>query len=1135
MEALSLTDDLRVGAHAGLDPAVAEAWGNMQDRLRELEGLSNGPKYDPNLQPGGVLASLDRIQNSHSKGSPRWNKVKEIFSGTLDVIQTVGGMVADAASQVFAPAAQCYNAINFVIGAWQEYQSVFDVLKDLFQECTKFLNRLREYVRGGMDKGMSNITCRALKHFVDICERAVRLRTSRRFKAMTVIRIAFLSKNEFRDLMDEMNKITKEEVEQATARIYGNTQESAGFVKMNHKLLQDEAEERAQDRQETKDKTRLLETLAFDRNSASWDNSRGEPNPIWRTTYQNIRQQQVPRSGEWLFAHPAFTAWEGKGDAPVLGIVGGESSGKSYLVSSAIHRLHSAESSKALSSRRLVAFYFLNSKSADTWVKDVGKSIIWQFADSDASYLQSAALACEKRGAIDPQDLLVRLLLDNAEELKKVDATFYLVINKIGGSDDHVDDTLVAFLQRVLQSRRRSVRVLFTATEATMKKLVQKKIDCPVISMSLNTDDISKYIENRLDRIDVLSNLENSDVVHAHRKIHSKLLDTSEGNYYTINTLLSEITDLDYVEQMIEILDGPRDSLGARIDKDIRRLEQSRTVHELKEINTVILWIMFAREPLTAEKMKAVLRFEMDATSLRPLEERLSQKFLLFEVNNEGYVGFRSEQIIEKIPERGHNAADRRNDETVVQESEVAVVRHFLKTVCPPQLMQKLELEDHFQNKLKGEQEKIYQDDPNTAHFKLAQACLKVLASDSAESFKVLRGYAARNLIFHMSETQLGLVDREMRGRVGLDLVALFRDGRAIDNLFWALKETPRLPDWFFLRQTAEMVFRWLKDTSPRVQSDKDGRWLRALLATENSHEKPIITLVEPAIIRMAESCFREQSTPQNAIAAFHIVSNFLSTFNILPSDTDRNGIETWCLRNLQVTKPDSLWHTQMAFILWGSREKAASEARCREALEMDDHNWRASFLLALNLEGDVEAKRIFKHLIHRYKHDPSWMKQHKAYFAEMTYRLGRWYWKDDQPDKAIEQYITFAEQGTDQYMFHLDILAALYSKEDWDTMAVIIEKLRSSSRLIPMAITMEDNGRNGDFDLMILQLVMHTEDYQLLDDVYPEAIAVSVKAKNYRASFHFRRAYARGLGAKSPGENRQKGGAVEGRNHHDG
>jgi hypothetical protein len=199
-----------------------------------------------------------------------------------------------------------------------------------------------------------------------------------------------------------------------------------------------------------------------------------------------------------------------------------------------------------------------------------------------------------------------------------------------------------------------------------------------------------------------------------------------------------------------------------------------------------------------------------------------------------------------------------------------------------------------------------------------------------------------------------------------------------------------------------------------------------------------------------------------------------------------------------------------MACVLWRSREKAASQARCREALKIDEHNWRASFLLALNLNNDVEAKTILKHLIRHYRHDAAWMKENKSYFAEMIYRLGRWYWKDDQPDKALEQYMAFAEQGTDQNMFYLDILASLYSKEDWESMAAIIGKLQSSSNLVPMAITMEAERRNEEFDLMLLQLVIHTRDHQILDDVYQAAITISAKAKNHRA-------YARALYAKSP------------------
>jgi hypothetical protein len=764
--------------------------------------------------------------------------------------------------QVFAPAAPCFNAVNFVICAWQEYQSVYDTLNGLFKECTRFLTRLEEYARGGMNKPMSNIVCRALKHFVDICDRAVMLRTSRWFKTKTAIRISFLSRNEFRDLMDLMEDITTEEARQAVATIYGNTQETNQNVKINTQLLVEEAEDRELTKQETKDKARVLEALAFDPKSRAWDPVKGEPSPTWRTTYQNILQQRVPGTGEWLFKHHDFTAWADKGDKPILGIVGGEATGKSFLIASAIHHLRNQDPSKNPSSRRLVGLYFLDSRKVDSRPEGLGKSIIWQFALSDASYMRAAAAACSK-GAIDPKELLTRLLT-NKDELEGIDITFFIVINKIGGSDNTVDDALVAFLKKVPQMEKKSVRILFSATGETVNKLTKSGLRFPTIAMNSTTEDLSKYIDSKLNKMD--------HVAPIRRKVQDRLL--AKGNYYLINNGIQEISRLDYAEEVFDFLDGRHESLTDRINKDIQELNTHRTDRELKEINTVIRWITFARERMTVEKMKAVLQFGKEATSLRPLEERLTQKFLLFEIDNDGYVAFRSDQIADKIKERSRNISKREKDNKVVQNSEVDIVRHFFKTVCPPNLIDKLELEKYFEAKLRGGKDNIYLEDPNTANFELAKACLQVLASDGTDRLKVLRGYAARNLIHHMSEAQLGVIDCGLKEKAGRDLVKLFHNGPAIDNLFWAKEETPQLPRWFLDQDAVNVVCQWLKEASTLIKhGDKEEKWLHEVLAEEGNTMQ---ALVEPSIIRMAENCFRMEANPENTSAAFRIVGGFL-------------------------------------------------------------------------------------------------------------------------------------------------------------------------------------------------------------------------------------------------------------------
>jgi hypothetical protein len=77
MKDISLTNDLlSVGADAGHDPAVVEAGRNMRDRLRELEALSNGPKYGPNIRQqqgprtGEWLFSQPESAAWEGKGNP---------------------------------------------------------------------------------------------------------------------------------------------------------------------------------------------------------------------------------------------------------------------------------------------------------------------------------------------------------------------------------------------------------------------------------------------------------------------------------------------------------------------------------------------------------------------------------------------------------------------------------------------------------------------------------------------------------------------------------------------------------------------------------------------------------------------------------------------------------------------------------------------------------------------------------------------------------------------------------------------------------------------------------------------------------------------------------------------------------
>ncbi|KAJ5804859.1 hypothetical protein N7474_010746 [Penicillium riverlandense] len=1106
------------GADAEINKQLAAIWGNMEQRMAKLAKMSQGKDYDKNLKPEDVMKNLDAVRSARLKNSEKWGTIRQTVSNTLDVITNVGGMVADAASQVFAPAGQCYNALNFVINAYKGYASIFETLNDLFKKCASFLGRLHKYSMANMSRELSVVACEVLSHFVDICDKALTLRTSRMFKIKTMAKIAFLQQNEFSESLGAMDDLTRDEELERGADMYLNGAETLNNSRNIMGVLEQDRTERTEQSKEKKDRNIVLRVLNFSTSPDVWDGN--GPIATWGSTYQNIRHRTVEGTGQWLLGEREFTDWVKKNsEAPVLGITGGEASGKSYLAASIASHLLANGSGEAINSRQLVAFYFVDERKANAGIEVLGKSIIWQFAQNDASYMQSAAATCRKDRNIEPKELLTRLLLENHKELKAIDATFYIVLNKIGDSDDNVHDGVFNFLLNASRASKGSVRVLFTATEGTAKKLQSRGLKCPTVSMDRNADDVRKYIDARLDKMDNLSD-KGDDQVNAIRKIiQTRLYTETGGNYYMMEKTLNKISKLDLDTDIYNELDKASRSLTDHIEDDVRDLNRRRSKKELEEINEVVLWITFAKERMSIEKMKAVLQLKNNAASLRPLEDRL-RKFLLFEIDNNGYVNFRSEQILDKLPQRAQTAKERLQNNEEVNQGEVDILKHFLGNVCPPDLVQKLGLEEHFDQKLSPRQEQIYQEDKNNANFQLARACLHALTSETHGQLRVLRGYAVRHLVDHMHEVDLASIDPDSKRKLGPHLVRLFHDGAAIDNLFWAKKETPDFPDWLRDEETVRLICTWLKATSADTQSsEKEKDWLNKLMADGQDRVK---TIAEPSVLRMAHYCFEEDSDFTVTSATFEIVKRFVTEH---ATTTEHQGaasftdeqIEEWCLKRLPTEQPNSRWHTQMAFVLSRSRDKEAAEARCCKALDLDPNNWRASVLLARFLKSNKDAIAILKKLVARYGGDSAWMAENREELAQMEFGLGHRYWSDQQLDKAKKWYSACIEHGPARYHFPTAILLRYKSVQWWNEMMDVIEQLRSKSHLTPMMLALTESPRNEMVQIAMLEAGVNTNNLGVFDDVYKGAIESAAKARRYRASFSLRRGYASALAARHP------------------
>lgn len=788
--------------------------------------------------------------------------------------------------QVFGPAGQCYNAINFVIGAYKGYQSAFEELATLFDKCAGFLNRLGEYSAGKMGTKLTMVAYQHMDLFIQICDKAYDLRYTARSRFKTFMKSAFLSSNDMEGLTGDMEKLIDDEknlVGALTFKYASLTHENTEVIiekneQMDGKLdiLVEDSSANKDKREKDDDKSALLHILSYDKTSPSWDQNTQRPTDSWEISYNNIRRDHVAKTGEWLLSHTNFQKWVNpNSDSPVIGLVGSESSGKSYLTSTVIRHLRNNPITDQAEARRLVAFYWMDQDNMH--MGDVAKSLVWQYAEDDDSYLQTVATKCRNIGSLDPKDILPSLLLDS-NVLEKVDATFYIVINKIGGSANTVDPSLLGFIQRIYRSRNKKIRILFTATPGIVNHLNEKSLMCPMLSISEhNGDDVRKVITARMDAMDSLSNKHSPRVREIRDEIIVNLSDQTKGDYTKIDLALNTISSKDDVDEIRKVIANAGNPLIQNIQSEIETLAKTRSEKELQEINDIILWVEYGRRRLSVEEMSRFLEWKSNTVSVRSLLSKFRTKYSLFEVDSDGMVGYKSTKVHEAILQRDEIAVAAQQNDKKVSPSEVDVLKHFLDKMCPPSLLEKLDVQSYLDQRVHKEEVHIFKEDPATANAQLALYCLKVLTEKLLPQYRILRQYASGRLLMHLDLTDLAMINRDIKSEVGPALVKILTDDKCIDNAFFVSRSGARLGDWIFTRTSRRAVEKWIKDSAAMSKVDPESKaWVDKAFG---NHENPFQDLLGHTARRMAYHCFHEPNWNEHTLAAFLFIAKY--TFKV--------------------------------------------------------------------------------------------------------------------------------------------------------------------------------------------------------------------------------------------------------------
>lgn len=465
--------------------------------------------------------------------------------------------------KVFAPAGQCYNAISFLINAYDGYQCAFEGLADLLEKCSDHLGRLNYYVKGGMDTRLSKVAAQQLLLFVKICDAALELRHSASEKIKTGLKIAFLAENSIQELLGDMAKLAERERGLVSAQTFQlasaaatSAAEGTAFGKqVLDTLAQTGVDQKERVEKEGQQRT-LMDVLAFDKDSDRWDSAKQEPVESWQRRYNDIRKNVVPSTGKWLLDCSVFQSWVADfASCPILWVEGTDITGKSYLTSSVVKHLRTDVATQYPEFRHLVAFYFLDRNETGRGFDAVAKSLFWQLSDKDEPYMKSAARISQKVRTLDPDEIIPRLLLENTE-LEHIGAVFYLVIDGLG---DILDNALLKFLRRASEVPEKKIRIFLTGTPTALEQVKKVGVTCRSIPISCNNhDDIEKFIDARMDKFDALSDTDHAGVADRRQKIRQRLSEATTGDYYKLNSALNAIGTLDYMDDINRIIQGAR-------------------------------------------------------------------------------------------------------------------------------------------------------------------------------------------------------------------------------------------------------------------------------------------------------------------------------------------------------------------------------------------------------------------------------------------------------------------------------------------------------------------------------------------------------------------------------------------------
>ncbi|KAJ5613896.1 hypothetical protein N7528_007550 [Penicillium herquei] len=843
------------------DYDIQEAWNKACGSFAQTTEVNL--TVSPQFTVDEVLDQIRKKQDEKDdeKGK-KYKAAKDIIGKTLTFITVLGGIVAEGASMVFAPSSLCFNAISYLIATGAKYKRIFTSLTELFQKISDVLERCKIYLRlpaEAVDISLRKIINEELVCFVDICALSIKVLKGNR--VLTALKVFAFDSDEgvgcqltrLTDLVEresQMRATLGFESQKISERAIAETRDRTKRVSASVNTILDFEKKRDSDSQTQ----RLLKIIDGNLDTPS------DTLPVIQAAYKRLLNEQVPGSGAWLQEDSQYTSWintqQSKSRYSILGLTGEQGSGKSVLFSTIVRNVVDLQfQAKEGTADISTAYYIFDQEPSLIKALQV---LSWQIAKTSLAYRKD--LSNVKTTSKSQVSLLCEQLFGKSP---RSNATFYLLLDGIDRMDKQHLKHFVQILSHWSTESRHwphfTLRILLSGRTETMKKI---HTDLPDIKISIidmaskNSDDISHFINDRMEKMEILSG-GSSQVMSLRAEILESLIKKSD--FVNLGLLLDDISSMQRSGEIREVLSRSGESRSDTIDRKIESLNKTLSNDDISDLNTLLTWVLFAAEPMSIQELEVVLFLKAREPSLRPLAEKVRDQYSsIFRMNLDclylvsDSIGdfFRQSPVLlgDVHGGQGSSQGGSLDDTSDVNETEVKVVSRFLELVCDPQLFKKFGFDEFFQNKMKGKSIRLGVD-PETAHLTILSACLEVICSEESPYLDPLLEYASQMLADHLAQVDLSLISPQQKMILGPQLLKAFTDDKVI-NRWWDEPSLQLRCQWIYSDQYTDIVFKWLQDSAvTKGISEEHKGWL-SRLSSKSELDADLIEHVARALSR---------------------------------------------------------------------------------------------------------------------------------------------------------------------------------------------------------------------------------------------------------------------------------------------